>query len=75
MKIKNLKEYNYPKPPKGKRLQNYKRCIGCNACYNLDVLVSKCEMCGCTKFIPDTDYCYDNEISISNDSTNKKRHG
>ena len=42
----------------GKRLQNYKKCIGCGASYNLEVPTSECEICGCKKFIADTDYMH-----------------
>lgn len=52
----NYDEINWPSKPENKRLQNYKKCIGCGACYDLDVTISKCEECGSIKFIPMTDY-------------------
>lgn len=41
---------------KTKRLQNYKRCVGCHADYDLSVEISQCEICGSKKFVPCTTY-------------------
>jgi len=56
-KLRTIDEFcNRPIETVKKRLQNYKKCIGCGASYDLDIIISKCELCGCKKFIHDTDY-------------------
>lgn len=44
---RQFKKKHYP--------QNYKKCLGCGEYYDLDVFISKCENCGCLKFIACTD--------------------
>jgi hypothetical protein len=41
-----------------KRLQNFKKCIGCSELFELDVVFKQCPNCKCKKFVPVTEYIY-----------------
>lgn len=47
-----------------KRLQNFKKCMGCSELFTLDVVFKQCPNCKCKTFIPVTEYI---RISISNE--------
>ena len=59
LKLENIQKL--PNKPNNERLQNYKKCIGCGNYMNLDVQVSKCELCGGELFIPVTEYMIEKE--------------
>ena len=31
--------------------REYKQCLGCGSCYNSDLALGKCEICGCVKYV------------------------
>ena len=41
---------------KKKRLQNFKKCLGCSEIYELDEVMSKCPNCKNKKFIDVTEW-------------------
>ena len=46
---------------KEKRLQNFKKCLGCGEIYELGKVMSRCPACKNKKFIDVTEYIYEYE--------------